>query len=316
MRVSVVIPAYNAEQTICRAVDSVKGQTLAACDIVAINDGSTDGTHDLLTGVAGIRYVQRQQEGVSSARNHGASLAQGDWLLFLDADDALAVDALAQFNCTMCARSGYRVYYGMIEARNSAGVVSRISGEDSSEGAVPAAAVRNFNRARIITPGAVLFSRELFDELGGFSNQYDTVADRDLYLRAGLRTEYAFCPHVIVKKWKYDDSMSRDRARGIKQGLCLQWDFLERFSSEPGVPSDREFSAEGVLDRALWKCLALADRGLLSDVLALAADRGVCSLKSRLLKTVPVLPIMHYHVSLSLERLRSLLTVDPGKGHS
>ena len=316
MRVSVVIPAHNAEQTICRAVDSVMGQTFAACDIVVVNDGSTDGTHDRLTGMAGIRVVQRQQEGVSSARNYGASLAKGDWFLFLDADDALVVDALDQFNCMMCSRPGYRVYYGMIEARDSEGVVSRISGADSSEGPVPAAAVRNFNRVRIITPGAVLFSRELFEELGGFSNQYDTVADRDLYLRAGLRAEFAFCPHVIVEKWEYDDSMSRDRARGIKQGLFLQWDFLERFAFEQGASSDREFSEEGVLDRALWKCIALGDRGLLNDVLELAADRGVCTLKSRLLKTVPVLPIMHYHVSLSLERLRSLLTVDPFKGHS
>lgn len=87
-RFSVIIPAYNSAATLARAIDSVLAQNYPAQEIIVVDDGSTDGTNDI-AGHYGdkLRYVRQGNAGVSSARNHGARIAKGDWLSFLDADD-------------------------------------------------------------------------------------------------------------------------------------------------------------------------------------------------------------------------------------
>lgn len=94
-RFSVIIPAYNSETTLARAVDSVLAQSYPAQEIIVIDDGSPDGTADVAARYGDkLRYMRQDNEGVSSARNHGAQAASGDWLAFLDADDWYYPDRL------------------------------------------------------------------------------------------------------------------------------------------------------------------------------------------------------------------------------
>lgn len=85
---SVVIPVFNGSKTLARAIDSVLAQTYPAFEILVIDDGSTDTTAEVARQFAGqIRYIRQDNAGVSSARNHAAAIAKGNWLAFLDADD-------------------------------------------------------------------------------------------------------------------------------------------------------------------------------------------------------------------------------------
>ncbi|MDD5580260.1 MAG: glycosyltransferase [Methylobacter sp.] len=85
---SVIIAAYNGSSTLTSAIDSVLSQVYAAYEIIIIDDGSTDNTLAVVSEYGDkVRYHFQQNSGVSSARNKGAKLAQGDWLAFLDADD-------------------------------------------------------------------------------------------------------------------------------------------------------------------------------------------------------------------------------------
>ena len=85
---SVIIAAYNSGATLSKAIDSVLGQSYPAYEIVIIDDGSTDDTSAVASHYGDkIRYFFQKNAGVSSARNQGVELAQGDWLTFLDADD-------------------------------------------------------------------------------------------------------------------------------------------------------------------------------------------------------------------------------------
>jgi len=85
---SVVIPVFNGEATIARAIDSVLDQSYAATEVIVVDDGSDDDTARRVAAFGGrVRYVQQGNAGVSAARNLGANLATADWLAFLDADD-------------------------------------------------------------------------------------------------------------------------------------------------------------------------------------------------------------------------------------
>ncbi len=96
--ISVIIPAYNAEKTIRRCLDSVVSQSVAA-EIILADDGSEDATASA-AGEYGdrVRLLALPHGGVSAARNAGLAAAKGDWVLFLDADDVLQPDALEKLS--------------------------------------------------------------------------------------------------------------------------------------------------------------------------------------------------------------------------
>lgn len=96
IRFSVVIPNYNNGATLARAIDSVLAQSWPAHEIIVIDDGSKDNSADVAAGYGDrVRYVRQANAGVSAARNHGARLATGTWLAFLDADDIYLPERLA-----------------------------------------------------------------------------------------------------------------------------------------------------------------------------------------------------------------------------
>jgi glycosyltransferase involved in cell wall biosynthesis len=85
--ISVVIPAHNAERYIAEAIDSVAAQFLPAAEIIVIDDGSTDGTAELVRQRGDARLVRQDNAGVAAALNHGVRVAQGELIAFLSADD-------------------------------------------------------------------------------------------------------------------------------------------------------------------------------------------------------------------------------------
>ncbi len=88
-RISVVIPAYNAAKFIARALASVQAQTVMPSEIIVVDDGSTDHTAMVVAALPGnVRLIRQANAGPAAARNHGAKLAEGDWIALLDADDA------------------------------------------------------------------------------------------------------------------------------------------------------------------------------------------------------------------------------------
>ena len=92
-KVSVIIPAYNAETTLKKSVQSVLEQTLTNVEIIIVNDGSTDNTEAVSLALqreySNIVFVSKTNKGVSAARNAGIDMASGEFISFLDSDDAM-----------------------------------------------------------------------------------------------------------------------------------------------------------------------------------------------------------------------------------
>lgn len=100
-RFSIIIPVFNAEKTLSKSVESIRLQVYSDFEIIIVNDGSTDNSAveiERLIKLSKIKVITQQNSGVSAARNAGANLAQGEWLLFLDSDDELAESALIKFS--------------------------------------------------------------------------------------------------------------------------------------------------------------------------------------------------------------------------
>lgn len=91
MKYSVIIPAYQAEKTLARCLDSVLAGLPADAEILLVNDGSTDATEEICRAYAGqeprIRWFSQSNRGVSAARNLGLANAQGEYVMFVDSDD-------------------------------------------------------------------------------------------------------------------------------------------------------------------------------------------------------------------------------------
>lgn len=94
--ISVIIPAYNADRTIRRCIQSVLDQTYTEWEMIIVDDGSKDDTLDICQSYddSRIRVLHKENGGVSSARNHGLKFAQGDYIAFIDSDDFIEADYL------------------------------------------------------------------------------------------------------------------------------------------------------------------------------------------------------------------------------
>ena len=94
--VSIIVPVYNCAQFLNRCMDSLVNQTLKDIEIICINDGSTDNSPEILQEYAAkdsrIKIINKENGGLSSARNRGLAAAQGEYLGFVDSDDWVDLD--------------------------------------------------------------------------------------------------------------------------------------------------------------------------------------------------------------------------------
>ena len=92
MEISVIVPVYNTEKFLRRCLDSLINQTFKDLEIICVNDGSADGSGDILKEYSGIRVINQENRGLSGARNTGIQAARGRFIGFVDSDDWVDLD--------------------------------------------------------------------------------------------------------------------------------------------------------------------------------------------------------------------------------
>src|ERR1700689_2283223 len=98
-RFTAVMPVFNRSQYLRQAIDSVLGQTFTDFELITVDDGSTDDSPEILKSYGDrIRVVRQANQGPEVARNTGAALAQGEYLMMVDSDDLLLPHAMATYD--------------------------------------------------------------------------------------------------------------------------------------------------------------------------------------------------------------------------
>jgi glycosyltransferase involved in cell wall biosynthesis len=275
--IAIIVPAYNAAPYLSAAIDSALAQSLSAAQIIVVDDGSKDATAQIAGNYGDAVWLIRQPNaGVSVARNRGAAEAKADWLLFLDADDLLRSDALERL--TKRAMEGkFGVVYGQSEYFTEDTDARRLHGKSVAEGRVPTAAMANFWKSALATPGAAMVRADLFASVGGFRSEFNTAADRDFWLRTGALAEFGYVESAVIEKREHDTNMSGDRSRARQQGAQVQFSFLQ-WCNERGLPPlpitvneivDRNLERslmERSLGAAAWLCDEADRRNVSSDI--------------------------------------------------
>ena len=124
--VSIIMPAFNAEKSIGRAIESVLNQTYLNLELIIINDGSTDGTSDVVRKYkdARIRLIEQLNTGLSGARNTGLTEVTGKYVVFIDSDDWYETDYVEKMISSKMDNQHQLVVCGMILHKKSEEVSS------------------------------------------------------------------------------------------------------------------------------------------------------------------------------------------------
>ena len=205
--VSVIIPTYNRGWIVKEAIDSVLDQDFTDYELIVVDDGSDDNTPEILAGYGGaITILHQSNKGVSSARNCGVAAASGQLIAFLDSDDLWLPgklstqvkffkdhpDAVINQTQERWIRKGVRVnpkqrhhkFSGMIFEHSLA--------------------------LCLVSPSAVMIKKSLFDEVGGFDEQFPACEDYDLWLRVSCRYPvHLIDTPLIIKRGGHADQLSK-----------------------------------------------------------------------------------------------------------
>jgi glycosyltransferase involved in cell wall biosynthesis len=211
MRVSVVIPAFDAELTVGGAISSVLGQTYRDFEVVVVDDGSSDATGAIAASFPDpVRVIRQENAGVAAARNCGIAEARGELIAFCDADDVLLpshLEALVQVHdghSGIATSNCYWLFPGGIHPSRT-----RYKGRfPSPERQRLAILEQNFVSTMSLFPTA------LAEELGGFDTELEVAEDWDFWLRAiysGRRVWLQPRP-LALYRWG-SESLSAERSR-------------------------------------------------------------------------------------------------------
>ena len=207
MRISVVIPSYNRRHTLERALESVFAQTSPVDEVILVDDGSTDGSAEMVAqAYAAVKIIRQPNLGVSAARNRGINAARFDWIALLDSDDSWLPEKIARIRAARAQHPEFVLFHSdEIWMRRGVRVnpmhKHRKSGGWIFEHCLPLCA---------ISPSASVIRKSVLLESGLFDPALPACEDYDLWLRLCHRYPVYYLEQALIVKYGgHDDQLSR-----------------------------------------------------------------------------------------------------------
>ena len=240
--VSVIVPVYNAGRYLAECIESIIAQTYRNLEIIAIDDGSSDDSSEILGRWANqIRFVTQTNRGVSSARNLGILLSHGEFLVFFDADDRMhptLVEALA---------THLQSNPGCDMVRSDVGIIDSKGEALSTSACVPFGP--NPYRALLCSPcmaiQGIMLRRTLLARVGLFTTDLEIAAneDWDLWLRCAREAaSIDYVPKIVADYRTHESNATRNYTRTFKNGVRM----LHRHRPSGLWTSDRTAWRKGI----------------------------------------------------------------------
>jgi len=224
-RASVCLTVYNATWCVERAIESVLDQTLPAHEIVVSDDGSTDGTADLVERRFGdrVRVLRLPHRNASATRAIGIAQSTGDWVAFMDADDLWHPDKLER-------QAAYLERHPEVRWISSDGRYIAAEGvlrpswlseyfdpvRELCGDLLPALVERCFTLM-----SSMMVQRRVYDEVGGLDPDIIYSHDYDLWMRVGARYPGALLAECLIDYWSGPTTLSRDYEGRHRDDLLL-----------------------------------------------------------------------------------------------
>lgn len=221
---SVVIPCYNGEPFVAEAVDSALAQTYRPVEVIAVDDGSTDGSPVVLARYGErIRVVRQPNRGLPAARNAGIRVARGEYLAFLDADDWWASEFLARSVTALTASGAGIAYCGW----QNVGLPGR-----RGEPFIPPDYQADPDRLATLVAGprwpvhAAVVRRAVVEAVGGFDERLKSCEDFAFWIRAATCYPLVRVPEALAFYRFHGGQMTRDRWLVLESHWRVQQTFL------------------------------------------------------------------------------------------
>jgi glycosyltransferase involved in cell wall biosynthesis len=223
--VSVIIPTYNSSRYLTQAVDSILGQSFKDYEVLVIDDGSTDDTQAVMRRYGSpVRYIHKENGGVSTARNRGIAESRGRYVAFLDADDTWFPDKLERQLRALKENPGYRACYAAFAVCDC----DLLPGEVRRSKRRGLAIEDLLSYGNVVgTPSTVLCERSLFEATGSFDIEMSQCADWDMWVRLASHTEFLYLDEPLATYRQHEANMSlnaalleRDSMRVLEKGFA------------------------------------------------------------------------------------------------
>jgi glycosyltransferase involved in cell wall biosynthesis len=187
--VTVVVPVYNGEAFLRQTLESVFAQDLDSFEVILVDDGSSDGSA-AIAKLFPVRYVYQENQGPSAARNTALTLARGELVGFVDADDLLPPNKLSVQARYLAEHRDTGCVLGRQEWIVEDGIAHSPLERDHVFGEV--------GGIQLVT---AMIRRSVLQELGGFDSSYRYAEDRDLFVRMRERgVDIVVLPEVVLYK--------------------------------------------------------------------------------------------------------------------
>lgn len=225
--VSVIIPVYNGEDYFAEAIESVLAQAYNPLEIIAVDDGSTDGTAAIASSFSeDVRYVYQPNSGPAAARNRGLRMARGEVIGFVDADDLWVENKLDLQLGRLAKDQSVDIIIGLQLFVKIDGVVD---GKHKFEKLLDPLVNLNL--------GSALFRRAVFDRVGFFDETLYYCDDWDWFMRAReLGVPMVIHQDVTLVQRRHESNMTNNTVLGNRYMMQMLKKSLDRRRRQDGSP--------------------------------------------------------------------------------
>lgn len=223
--VSVILPTYRRAHLVGRALQSVLAQSYPDFEVIVVDDGSLDGTREVIARFADprVRYIFQENRGLAGARNTGVRAARGTYIAFLDDDDEYLPTKLAQQVPALDAHPEYSVVYSDVYLCDADGKPMRLVADALGRGSPPTGMVLEaLVQGNFLVSNAPLVRRECFSQVGLFDERLRVFEDWDFWVRLACETRFLYQPGAVACYRMHATMMSRNRERMWAGALAVR----------------------------------------------------------------------------------------------